>query len=58
MSDENFARPGRDQTISRENSDTSLNILKGKRPILSHKVFIRLTMIYNIIRRHRGKGGC
>ena len=35
--DENFARPGRDRTISRENSDTSLNILKGKRFLLSYK---------------------
>ena len=55
--DKNLARPGRDQTISRENSDTSLNILKGKRSILSVP-FIRLSIIYNIIRRHRGKGGC
>ena len=57
--DKNLARPGRDQTISRENSDTSLNLLKGKRSILSDKCSIySILTIYNIIRRHRGKGGC
>ena len=59
--DKNFVRPGRDQTISRENSDTSLNILKGNISILSYKCsssIYSINDIYNILRRHRGKGGC